>query len=100
MIASVLEGRADMIFAPLTLSLQRSTAVDYTPSVGVEEHTMLIQRAERVSLSWTLFIQPFHVETWWGIFLIALLSAVVIRVIQMVRGSHEPFKITMVCCCS
>ena len=81
-VKSVVEGRVDMAAAPLTITGERSTVLNYLIPMGKETYTVFIRNPDQQAVSWTLFVDPFKRELWIFLICAAFVLALAIKLVE------------------
>ena len=95
MVGSLASGQADLVSTSLSVTLERSPAVDYGPPLGLETHALVVGRAWRAEeWAWAAFLQPLTPALWTAL----ALNAVV--VMAAVKVKNETWTHLMLLPCS
>ncbi|XP_028412398.1 glutamate receptor ionotropic, NMDA 1-like isoform X2 [Dendronephthya gigantea] len=86
MVGEILEDKADMIIASLTINNERARVVDFSKPFKYQGITILVKKSENPS-SLGSFLRPFQIELW----LLVLLSVHVVAVILYLLDRFSPF---------
>ncbi|CAB3983880.1 glutamate receptor ionotropic, NMDA 1-like, partial [Paramuricea clavata] len=86
MVGEILEEKADMIVAPLTINNERAKVIDFSKPFKYQGITILVKKSENPS-SLSSFLRPFQIELW----LLVLLSVHVVAVILYLLDRFSPF---------
>ena len=90
MIGDLLSGQIDLILTSLTMTLERSQAVQYLPPIGREKGALFIRSDNtEADFSWWMFADPFTMVLWLMILVVALVNA---SFISFVNYFHVKIK--------
>ena len=83
MIGDLLSGQIDLILTSLTMTLERSQAIQYLPPIGREKGALFIRSDNtEADFSWWMFAEPFTMVLWLMILVVALVNASFISVVN------------------
>lgn len=90
MIGDLLSGQIDLILTSLTMTLERSQAVQFLPPIGQEKGSLFIRSDNTgANFSWWMFVEPFTMVLWLMILVVALINASFISVVNYFYGKQK-----------
>ncbi len=91
MVGDLVYGRADIVAAPLTVTSERSTGIDFLPGLSQSVPAIFIKNNLQEAIDWKLLFSPWRIELWVIIVLTASLLALALTFMDL---HHSPKIVT------